>query len=128
MSLEKLLEGLKELKEKVEDETPNIAECSIKMEHLKYKLSHKVKNKRLYLTLVNIGLVNLTNFYALFGGIFEHEGDKDFLKKHLKDFDESLDCLKESVHAFIPFFLKEKDKEKSSKEDICSHKDHDNDD
>jgi hypothetical protein len=81
--------------------SPDISEVSLHVEHQKYKLANyfgNKKKKKLFLGLRNVTLIQKSNLYAAVGQILFKNQDLD---ETLKQFKESQDHLLVQLKGFI---------------------------
>jgi len=111
--LKNLLETLAKL---VEDRSPNIAECSLSIEHKKYKLANQLKKqgypKGVYLNLVNTALLFCENIYSVGGRFLDSEN-----KNAEEDIKEFKDCTMKVTDEFIEVMKKMKEEFSNSKQE-----------
>jgi UDP-N-acetylmuramate-alanine ligase len=90
--LKTLVEKLAKLKSKnrsADGENDNIAECSIRLEHMKYGLAQKL-SRSLLLTLTNVALISQCNIYAAAGQMADGDTDKEKIMEQMREANESM--------------------------------------
>lgn len=105
------LEALRKFKSEMEDddgEKDNIAHCSIRIEHAKYELSRKMKNRSLFLNLVNLARAVEANIYC-----FAHLAidDPEDIKKTIASMKRSCNNLSEQMDELAARLTKNKEDE-----------------
>ena len=80
MSLDKLLEALKESSHSCDD----IGSVSKKIENQKFKLATSIKDRQMYLEVVNLAIVMQSNIYSMAGLIWDEDEPLDEIVEELK--------------------------------------------